>query len=142
MPRSNADFELNHTNTKKNVKKNREAFGETESTSTTTATAATAAETPPSSPSTSSKPKPKNTKPFGFRRFKGHKHDREAAARRAKTELYISSGEADADIRAHKAARREAGLAGASPVERLLTQASELRKRIGRSAPVTGKQVK
>lgn len=121
-------------------RKNREAFGETDSTSTVTT--ATAADETPSSSSTSSSPKPKNTKPFGFRRFKGHKHDREAAARRAKTELYISSGEADADIRAHKAARREAGLAGASPVERLLTQASELRKRIGRSAPVTGKQGK
>ena len=140
MSRSNVDFELNHLHkNKKNEKKNREAFGETESTSTTTATAAAAAaETPPSSSTSSSKPK--NTKPFGFRRFKGHKHDREAAAKRAKTELYISSGEADADIRAHKAARREAGLAGASPIERLLTQASELRKRIGRSAPVTGKQ--
>ena len=132
---------MNNTRKQTN-EKNREAFGETESTSTTTT--ATAAETPstssPSSPS--NKPKPKNTTPFGFRRFKGHKHDREAAARRAKTELYLSSGEADADIAAHKTARREAGLGGASPVERLLTQASELRKRVGRSTPVTGKQGK
>jgi hypothetical protein len=93
------------------------------------------------SSTSSNEPKPKPPpKPFGFRRFKGHKHDREAAAKRAKTELYLSSGEADADIRAHKTAKRELGLGGASAIERLLTQASELRKRVGRSAPVTGKQ--
>ena len=92
------------------------------------------------SSTSSNEPKPKPPpKPFGFRRFKGHKHDREAALRRAKTELYISSGQADEDIKAHKTAKRELGLGGASPIDRLLTQASELRKRVGRSAPVTGK---
>ena len=77
--------------------------------------------TPPPSPST--------PHPFGFRRFKGHKHDREAAARRAATAVALQG--MAARIADHRAARR-AIVSGASPLDQLLSRPKELRLKSGR----------
>ena len=83
-----------------------------------TAAAAPSSSTPPSTPA-----------PFGFRRFKGHKHDREAAARREATAVALAS--MPDRIAEHRAARR-AAVSGASPLDRLLSRPKELRLKAGR----------
>jgi len=137
----NRILDVETSNLRWKISQYREAFGDDGDVGVESAVAAAEASTSTStSPSSDNKSQQKQRppKPFGFRRFKGHKHDREAALKRAKTEEYLSSGAADADIEAHRTSRREGGVAGASPIDRLLTQASELRKRVGRSVPAAG----
>lgn len=74
---------------------------------------------------------PSSPNPFGFRRFKGHKHDREAAARRAATVTALLS--MPQKIAEHRAARR-AIVSGASAIDQLLSRPKELRLKAGRGA--------
>ena len=88
---------------------------------------------PSPSPSTPSPPPSRPPKPFGFRKFKGHKHDKVAAAKRAATEVALEGMPAAiAEYRARRAAH------GASPLEALLSRPSELKKRVGRAAVQAG----
>ena len=83
------------------------------------------------SPSSSSPSRP--SKPFGFRKFKGHKHDKVAAAMRAATQVALQGmPEAIAAYRARRADH------GASPLEILLSRPSDLKKRVGRAAVQAG----
>jgi hypothetical protein len=63
-------------------------------------------------------------RPFGFRRFKGHKHDREAAGRRTATAEALAG--MPARIAAHRAARRDV-VSQASALDQLLNRPKELR---------------
>lgn len=88
--------------------------------------------TPTHSYTTTPQPKPATAtspNPFGFRRFKGHKHDREAAARRAATAAALES--MPQRIADHRASRR-AVVTGASPIDQLLSRPKELRLKAGR----------
>ena len=84
------------------------------------------------SPSTSATTlPPRAPAPFGFRGFKGHKHDKEAAARRAKTAELLQS--MPARIAEARAERRAVG--AASPLDALLLRPREIRAKAARGKP-------